>query len=169
MCSSDLYLTTPTKTMEYSVYKICVLDPATRVWVNNPAHNTPLTGLIGNFYYQIENNTYNLIESDKPVMLIQYVVTGGCKTNAVGNNGNGDPEMIILSPVQQAITNTSVFSAGRMSIASNGASYINVVIKNGGVPSFRLDPATNPTQMVDTGTSSYGTTDRQSTRLNSSH
>jgi PKD repeat protein len=152
------YLTTPTKTMEYSVYKICVLDPTTRVWVNNPSHTTPLTGLIGNFYYQIENNSYNLIESDKPVMLIQYVITGGCKNNTFGNNGNGDPEMIILSPVQQAINNTSVFSAGRMNIANNGASYINVVIKTGGVPSFRLDPATNTTQLVDTGTSSYGTT-----------
>ncbi len=152
------YLTTPTKTMEYSVYKICVLDPTTRVWVNNPSRTTPLTGLIGNFYYEIENNTYNLIESDKPIMLIQYVITGGCKNNTFGNNGNGDPEMIILSPVQQAINNTSVFSAGRTNIANNGASYINVVIKTGGVPSFRLDPATNPTQRVDTGTSSYSNT-----------
>ena len=152
------YLTTPTKTMEYSIYKICVQDPTTRVWVNNPTHTTPLTGLVGAFYYQIENNTYNLIESDKPIMLIQYVVTGGCKNNTFGNNGNGDPEMIILSPVQQAINNVSVFSAGRMTISTNGASYINVVIKNGGIPSFRLDPTVNTTQMVDTGTSSYGTT-----------
>ncbi len=149
------YVTTPTKTMEYGIYKICVLDPTTNVWVNNPTHTTPLTGLVNNFYYQIENNTPNLIESDKPIMLIQYIITGNCKNNTFGNNGSGDPEMIILSPVQQAINNISVFSAGKSTIATSGASFINVVIKNSGISSFRLDPATNTTNMVDTGRSSY--------------
>ncbi len=148
------YLTTPTKTMEYGLYKICVLDPTTQVWFNNAAHTTPLTGLINNFYYEVESNTPNLIESDKPIMVIQYVITGNCKNNTVGNNGSGDPEMIILSPVQQAINNISVFSASKMNISS-GASYINVVIKSAGVSSFKLDPVTNPTNVCDTGASSY--------------
>lgn len=150
------YLTTPTKTMEYAVYKICVQDPTTNVWVNNPSHTTPLTGIINNFYYQIENNNFNLIEADKPIMVIQYIITGGCKTTVDGNNGQGDPEMIILSPVQQAINNSSIFSASKLNIIANGgASYINVVIKTAGVASFKLDPATNPTNVCDTGTTSY--------------
>jgi len=148
------YLTTPTKTMEYGIYKICVLDPTTQVWFNNAAHTTPLTGLINNFYYQVESNMPNLIESDKPIMVIQYVITGNCKNNTFGNNGAGDPEMIILSPVQQAVNNISVFSAAKMNITS-GASYINVVIKNAGVSSFKLDPATNLTNVCDTGASSF--------------
>jgi gliding motility-associated-like protein len=148
------YLTTPTKTMEYGIYKICVLDPTTQVWFNNPTRTTPLTGLINNFYYQVESNSPNLIESDKPIMVIQYIITGGCKNNTFGNNGNGDPEMIILSPVQQAVNNISVFSAAKLNI-SNGASYINVAIKTTGVPSFKLDPVTNPTNVCDTGASSF--------------
>lgn len=148
------YLTTPTKTMEYGIYKICVLDPTTQVWFNNPTRTTPLTGLVNNFYYQVESNSPNLIESDKPIMVIQYIITGGCKNNTFGNNGNGDPEMIILSPVQQAVNNISVFSAAKLNI-NNGASYINVAIKTTGVPSFKLDPITNPTNVCDTGASSF--------------
>ena len=148
------YLTTPTKTMEYGIYKICVLDPTTQVWFNNAAHTTPLTGLVNNFYYEVESNMANLIESDKPIMVIQYVITGNCKNNTFGNNGSGDPEMIILSPVQQAVNNISVFSAAKMNITS-GASYINVVIKNAGISSFKLDPLTNLTNVCDTGASSF--------------
>ncbi|MEO7310492.1 MAG: PKD domain-containing protein [Chitinophagaceae bacterium] len=146
------YLTTPTKTMEYGVYRICVLDPTTVVTVNGTALN-PAT-LINNFYYQVENNIANSFSTDKPVMVTQFIITGGCKNNSVGNNGNGDPEMIILSPVQQAINNASVFSAARQAIGSSGASYINVVIRNQGINSFRLDGGTT----VDTGTNSYSNT-----------
>ena len=146
------YLSTPTKTMEYAVYRICVQDPTTRVWFNNPSHTTALTGLVNNFYYQVESNQPSIIESDKPIMVTQYILTGNCKNNTVGNNGSGDPEMMILSPVQQAINNISVFSASRYKIIANGgASYLNVVIKNQGIPSFRLDGVTT----VDTGTNSY--------------
>ena len=133
------YITVPTKTMEYNVYRITVDDPTTKVWVNDPTHTTPLTGLVNNLYYQINRAQSLLIESDKPVNVTQFIVAGGCAT-ANGSKGLGDPEMIILSPVQQAIDKATVFSAPiKNPSATYNGHYINVVIKKAGVSSFRLD------------------------------
>ncbi len=156
------YFTVPTKSMEYNLYRIYVQDPTTQVWVNNPTHTTPLTGIVNNLYYVRETNQPLLIESDKPISVTQFVTAGDCASNGgsstIGNNGYGDPEMIILSAAQQAINKVAVYSPNFRN-GSSGASYLNVVIKTGGVSSFRLDPTLNPTQMVDTGSSSYtGTT-----------
>ncbi len=141
------YLTTPTKTMEYGVYRICIQKAGTQVKVNG----TPIAApLIAGFYYQIESKGFLSIESDNPVMVVQYILTGGCKTAVDGNIGEGDPEMIILSPVQQAVKSTSVFSASKQNISS-GASYINVIIRKEGVASFKIDNKAT----VDTGNSSF--------------
>jgi gliding motility-associated-like protein len=138
------YIAVPTKTMEYNMYRINVDNPATKVWVNDPNHiNPPLTGIINNLYYQIQTNQVSLIESDKPISVTQFLVTGGC-AQSNGSKGLGDPEMIILSPVQQAINKTTVYSAFlKDEDAVNGTNknghYINVVIKKEGINSFRLD------------------------------
>lgn len=135
------YLTAPTMTMEYNLYRINVSDPATRVWVNNPAHTTPLTGLINNLYYEVASNQPQLIESDKPITVTQLLVAAGC-AQLHGSKGLGDPEMIILSPVEQAIRKTTVYSAGIKTPGSISGHYINVIIPQGGVASFRLDGGT---------------------------
>jgi hypothetical protein len=123
------YISVPTKTMEYNLYRITVDDPTTRVWINNPLHTTPQTGLINNLYYQFASKESLLIESDKPINVTQFITAGGC-ANSNGSKGNGDPEMIILSPVQQAINKVTVYSAPiKKSGANYNGHYINVVIK----------------------------------------
>jgi gliding motility-associated-like protein len=141
------YITVPTKTMEFNMYRITVSDPATKVWINNPTHTAPLTGLINNQYYQLHSRVSLLVESDKPVNVTQFIVAGQCNTSQ-GGKGDGDPEMIILSPVQQAINNATVYSATiKKSDGGVNGHYINVVIRKGGIPSFRLDGAA----VADTG------------------
>ncbi|GAB4094008.1 PKD-like domain-containing protein [Flaviaesturariibacter terrae] len=135
------YLTSPTVTMEYNLYRVNVSDPTTRVWVNNPSHTTPQTGLINNLYYEFASNLPQLIESDKPITVTQFLVAADC-ANAHGSHGIGDPEMIILSPVEQAINKTTVYSAGIKTAGSTSGHYINVIIPQGGVASFRLDGGT---------------------------
>ncbi|TCJ14215.1 PKD domain-containing protein [Flaviaesturariibacter flavus] len=145
------YLTAPTVTMEYNVYRINVSDPATQVWVNDPSHTAALNSatLVNNLYYEIASNVPQLIESDKPITVTQFIVAEGCAT-ANGSKGNGDPEMIILSPVEQAINNTTVYSAGiKRTPAVNNGHYINVIIRTGGVASFRLDGATTGDPGID--------------------
>ena len=148
------YLTVPTKTMEYNLFRIGVQDTATKVTVDGVVLDKSTLNTTGSFY-QIEGNTYRKIESDKPVNVTQFILPGStCGGASVGNNGTGDPEMILLSPVQQAIKSTTVYMSD-FKDGAVGGTYINVVIPTSGVASFRLDTALNPTQMVDTGTSSY--------------
>ena len=133
------YVTVPTKTMEYNLFRITVDDATTKVWFNDPQHMSPLTGLVNNLYYEIATSEAALIESDKPINLTQFITAGGCAT-ANGAKGLGDPEMIILSPVQQAIESTTVFSAPiKNPSATYNGHYINVVIKKAGISSFKLD------------------------------
>ncbi|MFP5039380.1 PKD domain-containing protein [Parasediminibacterium sp. JCM 36343] len=156
------YLTVPTKTMEYNVFRINVQDANTKVWVNSPIHTAATALLASQYnsqgqYYPIEGNQPNIIESDKPISVTQFIIAGSApdgknKTTHpdIGNGGLGDPEMIILSPVQQAINSSTVYSSNFKN-GGSGGSYINVVIKNEGVASFKLDNK----QTADTGISSY--------------
>ena len=148
------YLTVPTKTMEYNVFRIGVQDTSTNVIVDGTNLDKSTLNSTG-LFYEIEGNTCRKIESDKPINVTQFVLPGGaCGGASVGNNGTGDPEMILLSPVQQAINSTTVYMSD-FKDGKAGGTYINVLIPTSGVSSFRLDSALNPTQMVDTGTSSY--------------
>lgn len=177
------YFTVPTKTMEHNLFRIYVKNPLQKIWINDESHGTPLltaggihpggadfnghytfqTFTNGGGFYALETSEPIEIESDEPISVTQFITAGDCATNTnppyvnptnTGNNGQGDPEMIIITGAQQAITDAVVYSPSFQN-GANGAGYINVVIPAAGVTTFRLDPATNPTQMVDTGRSSY--------------
>ncbi|WP_187774920.1 PKD domain-containing protein [Pedobacter sp. BS3] len=144
------YLTAPTRTMEYNYFRIYIQDAATQVKVNGTVLDAGT--LVNNLYYEYSSKDPLLIESDRPINVSQFITAASCAT-AQGSVGNGDPEMIILSPVQQSITDATVYSASfRGTSASpkvkpalpdgtigNCASFINVVIPKEGVASFKLD------------------------------
>jgi gliding motility-associated-like protein len=135
------YLTVPTGSQPNNFYRICVTDPTTVVKLNGVV--LPASTLVNKFYYQFKNANAsgtnpavpNLIEADKPVLVAQYCTTQGQEGNPNTNPG-GDPEMIYLSPVEQTINSITLYSATKNLILQ---SYINVVIRNGGVTSFTLD------------------------------
>jgi hypothetical protein len=131
------YLTVPTSQMPANFFRIAVLDPATVVKVNG----TVLTGLVNNFYYQIgQTSVPNVIEADKPIMVAQYITSAGqCGNTALA--GDGDPEVIYLSPVEQNIDKVIINSTSNSAITRH---YLNVVIPNGGtaLSSFKIDGAT---------------------------
>lgn len=134
------YVTSPTKSMENNFFRIAVTDPSTVVKRNG----FTLTGLTGGFYYQYKSNTPDIIESDKPIMVAQYITTRAqCGNAAFGNNasqgGDGDPEMIYLSPVEQTVDNITLNSTPYFKINEH---YINIVIKSNAISSFTLDGAT---------------------------
>ncbi|MFT3683101.1 MAG: PKD domain-containing protein [Ferruginibacter sp.] len=143
------YLTTPTKTMEYGIYRITVEDPTTAVKINGGSIGAPL---INGRYYELQTNSPMAIESDKRIMVTQFVVTPGCPGIAAGNNPYGDPEMINLSPLKYAGNNITVYSPNFKTVAGGlSGSYINVVIRKEAITSFQLDHS----NMVDTGSSSF--------------
>ena len=133
------YLTTRTTgTVPQNIFRVCVSDPASIVKVNGlvlPNATYPTATLQNNFFYEFQDSIPTLITSDKPIMVAQYCKsTSGC-TDASGNI-NGDPEMIFISPTEQAIDKAVLYSSPYQDIKFH---YINVIIPNTGVSSFTLD------------------------------
>lgn len=129
------FLTVPTSNLPNNYFRVAVSDPSTVVTIDGAR----ATNLINNFYYEITANSPKSIVSDKPVMVAQYITSGNDDATApCGNsfNNNGDPEMIILSPLEQTIDNVTLNSTPHYQITSH---YINVVIKSSAINSFTLD------------------------------
>ena len=145
------YLTVPTKTMEYNLFRIAVQDTNTVVKVDDTVLTKAAFNSTG-MYYEVEGNKGKKIESDIPVSVTQFILPGNaCGSLTIGNNGTGDPEMILLSPLQQAIKSATVYASDFKNGITTGGAFINVVIPHSGVASFRLDS----TAMVDTGRNSF--------------
>jgi len=129
------YVTVPTSLMPNNFYRIAVSDPTTIVKVNGITQ----TALINNFYYQVgPNATPNIIEANKPIMVAQYVTSAGECGNATG--GDGDPEVIYLSPVEQNISKVILNSTPNSAI-NPLKHFVNVVLPTAGtaINSFRID------------------------------
>ncbi|MGI8582051.1 MAG: PKD domain-containing protein, partial [Chitinophagaceae bacterium] len=131
------YFTVPTANMPYNFFRILVKDPTTVVKYNNVIQ----TGIINNYYYDIPiTNSPSLIEADKPVLVAQYLTTTStCSNNFI--SGNGDPEMIYLSSIEQTIDKITLNSTAHSAIRQH---WINVLIKSNATNSFRIDGTTSP-------------------------
>lgn len=127
------YLTAPTSrstsasAFMMNSYKIVVKDPNTEVYRNG----VQLTGLINNTYYHYESGTADYIESNKPIMVAQYMTGGTCL-----GGGVGDPEMIYISPIEQGIKRIGFYRNTLQNITVN---YLTLIIPNLGVNSLTID------------------------------
>ncbi len=130
------YLTAPMSastnpsTFMNNVYKIVVADPTTVIKRN---------GVVMGGYnavsksYKFQSQTADYIEADKPVMIAQYMGGDG---SANCNPGSGDPEMIYISPVEQAINQVGFYRNTQENITVN---YLTLIIPTAGVASLRID------------------------------
>lgn len=131
------YITVPLKTRNYDVFRVVVSDPATVVTLDGVVQ--PTSALINNFYYQFNSQTTHVITGDKPIQVIQYAVTQGDGITGKSVAGDiGDPEMIYLNPLEQNISQVTLYSTDKYKIL-NG--FINVVIPTSAASSFLLDGA----------------------------
>jgi gliding motility-associated-like protein len=127
------YFTAPTKGLPNNYFRVLVKDPTTVVKLNGVVQ----TVLVNNFYYDLPiTNAASVIESDKPVLVAQYITTTGSCGNTHG--GLGDPEMIYLSPIEQTIDKVTLNSTSHFAIVEH---YINIIIKTSAASTFRIDGA----------------------------
>jgi gliding motility-associated-like protein len=135
-----------------------------RVYVNNPATvvnktengvTSLLTGLVtpGN-YYQYTTSLPTYLEADNPVQVVQFVSSQNCGSP----NTNSDPEMVVLSPVEQTINHVTVFSAHQNFVPSGQSAvtthYLNVIMKTNNASQFRINgvaPNASFTPITGTG------------------
>ncbi|MDP4264541.1 MAG: PKD domain-containing protein [Bacteroidota bacterium] len=133
------YITAPFILRSYDIFRVLVKDPATIVQVNGVTLS-PAT-LIKNTYYEfntIGNNTPRIITSDKPVCVIQYLITQNC------DGVNSDPEMIILNSVEQTLKDITVLSARNDLTPPNTnitRHFLNIIVKTSALGSLQIDGA----------------------------
>lgn len=131
------YLTTPSSvdqrpaSLNLNVFRILVKDPTTIVKKNGQR----LYGLNGNFYeYQSDKPDY--IEADKPVMVAQYLPSA----SACNYVGLGDPELIIISPIEQSINKIGFYRTNLEDIEYN---FLSLIIPTEGLSSLVIDGQNN--------------------------
>jgi gliding motility-associated-like protein len=88
----------------------------------------------------------NVISGSNPISVAQYQTSQTCNLNnraQVNQNAHdpyeGDPEITVLNPVEQTLSNITVYSKLRNVPTNIGKFFINVIIKTADIPSFRLD------------------------------
>lgn len=126
---------------QFNYYRIFKSNPNARVFRNGV--EIPAGSFIFQKFFTIgPTNVPEIIESDYPIMVAQYFTTQGCS----GNAGVGDPEMIYLNPVEQTVSNVTLYSMQPATGTNIREHYINVVVKNspGAINTFRIDGVAYP-------------------------
>lgn len=132
------YITAPFARKQADAYRIIVKDPTTVVTLNGNVLN-PNTLNQGS-YYDFNSNQANIISSDKPILVVQYMTSQSCD----GQGGIGDPEIITINPLEQTINNVTVVSARRDLTPPNTnitVHYLNVIMKTANTISLKIDGA----------------------------
>lgn len=128
------YITVPSDPRPLNYYRVIRPDPSVRVTVDG--QTIPSSAFTNNLHYTFHDALPHVIESDKPIQVAQYFTSQDCAEKT----GNGDPEMIFLNPVEQAITRSTLVSM-RLLTEVNVVHRILAVVKNdpAAIASFAID------------------------------
>ncbi|MEX0635657.1 MAG: IgGFc-binding protein, partial [Ferruginibacter sp.] len=73
------------------------------------------------------------ITSDKPICISQFMQRNACSGRG---STQGDPDMVILNPIEQNISDITIFSSSRQAISEQ---FVNILLKTVAIPSFRIN------------------------------
>ena len=146
------FITAPFVNRPFDIIRIFVLDPTTVVNVTENGVTQTLTGLASNSFYQYSSGNPLQINADKVISVAQYMITQGCDTRNPSNCGStyacpyqGDPEMVILNPIEQTINNITVFSAHQDWVPVGQSNvdqcFLNIILPTSSVSSFTINGA----------------------------
>ena len=145
------FVTAPFINRPYDIYKIYVNDPATIVKVKLQGVTFTLAATDFNptgKYYTITTPYPIYIEADQPVSVVQFIISQNCKTGC-GTGGGGtstclaDPEMVLLNPIEQTLSDITFFSAHQNYVPTGQTNitqhYVNIIISKNYKTTVRVD------------------------------
>lgn len=125
-------------------YRVLASEDNTKVTIDG----TTITLNAGQFYpsFPAGNNPQQvamskpfIITADKPVTAAQYMVSSNLTGYPIVNGqAQGDPEMVIVNPIEQNISDISVFSSKLEVINTQ---FLNIFMKSDNTASFRINGA----------------------------
>ena len=137
------YLITPYRGKNKFIIRVLAKEDGTIVNVNGQAISFNANEFKD---YSYTNQAAFAINSNKPIAVAQYSLT------QIADIGVGDPDMVILNPVEQNINDVTVFLTPKYAISDQN---INVVIKDEGIPSFKINGQKPSSAFVKIANTSY--------------
>ncbi len=139
------FLTSPLKKTDLrtdvnqDIVKVFVKDASTVITKTEAGVTSTLTGLIAGSYYQYFTSEPTFLQADKPIQVVQYVTSYSCGSPQT----QSDPEMVVLSSVEQTTNNITVFAA-HVNYVPPGQSvinkhYLNIIIKTNNAATFTVN------------------------------
>ncbi len=116
-------------------YRVMAAEDNTTVFFNGAVVATLNAGQIYPAAFTTNAPTLTaptFITADKPICVAEYAQSSGC--SGQGNN-QGDPDMVILNPIEQSISDITIFSTKQQVINTQ---WVNILIKTIATPSFKL-------------------------------
>lgn len=110
-------------------YQIVATENSTTIKENGVAQTTINAG--ETFYRKVMGDSSFCIESDKPVLLVQFMTGKSCQA-PVG----GDPAMLVISPLEQTISYAMVSTSNTTLVKDH---YITIVVPKSAIDSVYLD------------------------------
>jgi len=128
------FIAVPLQSREKDTYRVLAQDDNTTVRIGN---STLVPVLKKGEYreFMLEHTQPSLIESDKPVLLAQF--SNSQSVDKQFTNGDGDPFMVVISPVNQ--TREKVAFVAYKSANIKDKYFINVVVKDDATGKINLD------------------------------
>ncbi len=118
-------------------YRVMASEDNTNVYFNGALVATLLAGQIYPSAFTLNPPTLTTptsITADKPICVTQYAQSAACAGNGAGST-LGDPDMVVLNPIEQNISDITIFSTKQEVIT---AQWINVLLKTTATASFRI-------------------------------
>jgi gliding motility-associated-like protein len=128
------FITVPFKGRTNDDVRVLAKEDNTSVLIYRPTGIPIVETLDAGEHYTLKDVSDELvILAGGPIMVAQYQKSQTCRL------GKGDPSMTILNPIEQTLTDITLYSSRYEDIDDH---YINVVIHKDGVSSFRIDGST---------------------------
>lgn len=160
------FVTAPFYNRLEDIFRIFVKDPQTTVTVQENGTVTTLGAAsynsAGGFYTYRTGNPI-VIKGSDAISVTQYITSASCKTGCSTSTNTpacyGDPEMVLLNPIEQTLQDITFFSAhadyvpqGQTQIKTH---YVNVIISKAFKSSVKIDNAPPKGSFVDIPNSNY--------------
>ncbi|WP_207493552.1 PKD domain-containing protein [Aridibaculum aurantiacum] len=156
------FITAPFINRPYDIYRIFVSDPTTAVSATIQGVPFPLNAsnyVASGGYYQVKTPYPIYIEADKPISVVQYIVSQTCKSGCSTGSGTtsscmADPEMVMLNPIEQTLSDITFFSAHQSYVPPNQTQvtqhFVNVIINKAYKSTVKIDNVPVPAfQFID--------------------
>jgi len=160
------FVTAPFINRPNDIFRIYTQDATTTIDIRENGTTRTMTAsefnALGSFYFYKTNNPL-VITASAPVSVVQFITSQTCKTGCTTNSTNplcaADPEMVILNPVEQTLSDITFFSAHRNFVPPGQTQisqhYVNLVINSAFKNSVKIDNAAPAGTFIDIPNSNY--------------